>query len=115
MKILIPVFVFLAFGIHAQVVDDVNLTDLNVTYIQVVGMSKMLSSKVTVHVDYGQKTKFVGGKGANIKDDEGKNRTFESMIEAINWFADHGWEYVDAYVLTTGSQQVYHYILRRKE
>lgn len=43
----------------------------------------------------------------------GKYFSFNSMIEALNFMNDNGWEFVNAYAFSTGSQSVYHFLLKR--
>lgn len=43
-----------------------------------------------------------------------KNKSFNSMIDGMNYMGDRGWEFVQAYVITHGNQNVYHYVLKKK-
>ncbi len=100
----------------AQTVNDIPLKDIDVEYVQIVGTSKLLSTKLTIEIDFGQKTKFFSsGKETIVKDLDGKAVDFNSMIDALNFMSKNGYEFVNAYAITVGNQNVYHYLLRNKK
>lgn len=111
--LLLAVFCFLSFSFtSAQVfVNDVNINELNIDYVQLVGQAKFLSLDIIVSVDYGQERKLF--KTQMIKDGSGRSYSFNSMVDALNFMAANGWEYVNSYPITTGDQLVYHYLLKR--
>lgn len=82
-------------------------------YCELVGTQKLLSSKCTVQVDFGQ-NQFQNNK---LVDENGKKLTFNSMVDAMNFMGELGWEFEQAYVVTVGSgasaQNVYHWLLSR--
>ena len=43
----------------AQTVNDTPLKDIDVEYVQIVGTSKLLSTKLTIEIDFGQKIKSI--------------------------------------------------------
>jgi hypothetical protein len=70
---------------------------------------------VKVEVDFGQKTSYwKGGTDKILKDDKGKAIEFNSMVDAMNYFGALGWEFVQAYVVTTNNQHVYHWLLKKE-
>ncbi|GAB3828628.1 hypothetical protein GCM10028821_14350 [Hymenobacter jeollabukensis] len=73
---------------------------------------KFMSTKVTIAIDYGQERKFFSDN--RYKDAEGKVQSFNSIIDALNYLNAEGWEFVNAYVIMVGGQNVYHYVMRRK-
>lgn len=83
-------------------------------YCMVLATAKMFSTKVTVALDYGQETKFFGGTDARLKDESGRIQAFNSVVDALNYMSSQGWEFVNAFVITTSGQNVYHYLLRRR-
>lgn len=85
----------------------------NYIYCELVGTGKFLSNKVNVQVDFGQATSFWKGVGY-LKDDKGKAITFNSMVDAMNYMGREGWEFVQAYVVTTSNQNVYHWLLKQE-
>jgi len=48
----------------------------------------------------------------DVQDANGKKKKFNTMIDALNFMHSMGYEYVDAYAITLGNQNVYHSILR---
>lgn len=98
---------------NAQTVNDIPIKDIDVEYIQLIGMSKPFSNKVTIQIDFGQKTKFFStGKETVVKDKEGKIMDFHSMIDALNFMAKNGFEFVNAFAIAVSNQNVYHYMMK---
>ena len=117
-KLLSTLVAFVSFLLVArsQTVNDIPLKDIDVEYVEIVGTSRVLSSKLTVEIDFGQENKlFSSDKDTRIKDVNGKNMIFNSMIDALNFMTKNGYEFVQAYAVTISSQNVYHYLLRRKK
>jgi hypothetical protein len=80
-------------------------------YCEIVGTGNLLGTKVTIVVDYGEQHKFL--QQTQILTDEGKAQKFNSMIDALNYMGDQGWEFVQAYAVTSGqNSHVYHYLLK---
>ena len=107
---------FTSLFIKAQTVNDIPINQLDVEYVQIVGTSKLLSTKLTIEIDFGQNTKFFSsGKETVVKDENGKNMVFNSMIDALNFMTKNGFEFVNAYAITEDGQNVYHYLLRNNK
>jgi hypothetical protein len=85
-------------------------------YCEILGTSKFFSNKVTVQIDYGQQTSFWrGGWDMRLLDEQtGRAQSFNSMVDALNYMGGNGWEFVQAYTITIGQQNVYHWLLKRK-
>jgi len=81
-------------------------------YAEIVGTSKFLSKKVTVEIDYGQATSF--WQSNRMKNSDGSNREFNSMVDAMNYMGALGWDFEQAYVVTIGQQNVYHWLMRKE-
>jgi len=102
-KLLLTIFISLFSAGQAQAAD---------TFCLVVGQSKVFSRKVTVTVDYGEKTGMF--KDTRLRDEQtGKVAKFNSMVDALNYMSEKGWNFVNAYAITTGNQNVYHFLLKR--
>lgn len=116
-KILLSALILICgITLKAQTVNDVPLKDIDVEYVQIVGTSKLLSTKLTIEIDFGQRTKFFSsGKETIVKDTEGKAVDFNSMIDALNFMSKNGYDFVSAYTITLGNQNVYHYLLKNKK
>lgn len=103
-------------NVYSQTVNDVPLKDIDVEYVQIVGTQKLMSTKVIIQIDFGQRTKlFSLGKETVLKDEQGKPLDFNSMIDALNFMSENGFEFVSAYTITVNNQNVYHYIMRKKK
>lgn len=83
------------------------------TYCEIVGIEKLMSSKIVVNIDFGQETHFFSD--TRYKDPStGKPYVFNSMIDALNFMGKDSWDFVQAY--TVGDAQrgyVYHYVLKK--
>lgn len=81
-------------------------------YCTVLATSNLLGTKVSITIDKGQEVKLFKNTGA-VRDDEGKLKKFNTVIDALNYMNEDGWIFVDAYVVTVGQQNVYHYMMKR--
>jgi hypothetical protein len=123
MKTLITILItiFLSIQLSAQVIiDGVNINELeDVHIVQLLAKGSLFSNKVSIVVDYGQFKKWNDAKGSKFLDKDGKKKKFNTVIEAINFMENNGWEYKDALVITvdsfSGKQNVYHYYFRKKD
>ncbi|MBL87209.1 MAG: hypothetical protein CMO82_11185 [Winogradskyella sp.] len=116
MKKLFLILAFISFlSASSQTVNDIPISDIDAEYIQILGTHKAFSRKLTISLDFGQKVKdFGSGKELQLKDENGDKLIFNSMIDALNYMSKHGFEFVQAYAISVGGQNVYHYLLRRK-
>lgn len=81
-------------------------------YCQIVGTQKFLSTKVTVSVDYGEERSYF--QDTRMKDEQtGKVQSFNSMVDALNYMGNNGWDFEQAYTITIGQQNIYHFLLKR--
>ena len=86
------------------------------TYCDIIGTGKFLSNKMNIVLDFGQFRSFWTDN--RLKDPAtGERIEFNSMIDALNYMAKHGWEFVQAYVIATNSNGstsslAQHYILK---
>ncbi len=113
---LITTLAIISFSLKAQTVNDIPIKDIDVEYVQIVGTSKLFSTKLTIQIDFGQRTKlFSLGKETIVKDEDGKTLEFNSMIDALNFMSKNGFEFVNAYAITVSNQNVYHYLLRNRK
>ena len=113
-KILIVIaFAFITQLTFSQViVEDQNINELNIDYIELVGINTSLFGvKMKVYVDYGQPVKFL--KADNIKDGNGKTIKFNTMMHALNFLKENGWEYVNYTESVIGSKLRYVYLLKK--
>ena len=115
MKKMIAILAFglMSFGAKAQVVvDGTNINDLDIKYVELVGQAKLLSLSIKVFVDYGQEFSW---KQQTIKNTEGKNASFNSMVDALNFMDQNGWEYVNNYLINNNGELTYKFLLKKKD
>ena len=116
-KVLVFIILSVFFAVASNAGVIVNGVDINkedIRFCQLLAKGKLLSKKVTIIVDYGQKQKLFS-KVQVITDDSGKKKEFLSVIDALNFMDKNGWEYVDSYFLTTGNSNVLHFLFQKKE
>lgn len=80
-------------------------------YCEIVGTTQLFSTKLVISIDYGQERKWFQDNRA--KDAEGNVKKFNSMIDAINYMTEEGWTFVNAFPVTMGNTNVYHYMMKR--
>ena len=102
------------FQLNGQTINDVPMKDINIPYVQIVGRSKFLSTKLTIEIDFGQADKLWTNKEFQVRDENGKKMEFNTMIDALNFMSKNGYEFVQAYAFAVENQNVYHYLLRKK-
>lgn len=79
-------------------------------FCELVG-STTLTGKVVVIIDMGQKSGLWGLNASYIVDEKGKPKKFNSMVDAMNYMGEHGWEFKQAYVVSNGASNTYHWLL----
>jgi len=117
-KLILISLLFIGFvsNIQAQTVNETPISEVDVEYVQIVGTGKFFSSKVSIQLDFGQETTlFTKSKDTQLYDVDGKKKNFESMVDALNFMAQHGYELDQAYALSVGNQNVYHFLLKKVE
>jgi hypothetical protein len=82
-------------------------------YCELVGTLGAFNKKLTVEIDFGQEQNFWKTKDARIRTEDGKVRKFNSMVDAMNYMGALGWEFAQAYVVTTANQHVYRWLLKK--
>lgn len=103
-----------SYSLQAQKVNGVPIENIDAEYVQIVGTNKLFSSKVTIEIDFGQRTKLLGSyKESGIVDENEQRVEFNSMIDALNFMTSQGYEFVQAYAVSSDNQNVYHYLLKR--
>ena len=112
MKSLLCLVMLVAFSwtSYAQPQSNENENKKSYMYCEIVGMTKFMSNKVNITLDFGQFNKF--GSDQRLRDEEGKPIVFNSMVDAMNWMGADGWKFMQAYAVTMGSTNVYHWLLR---
>ena len=85
-------------------------------FVELKGYQKgLFSTKVTVTVDFGQEVSFLKqSKDTKLVDEQGNDIVFNSMVDAMNFMSKRGWDFAQAYVVTDGGQNVYHWLLKKE-
>jgi hypothetical protein len=83
----------------------------NRIYCEIVGTLKFMSSKIVVDVDFGQQRAMASNN--KLVGEDGKPIQFESMVDAMNHMGEMGWRFEQAYVVTMGQVNVYHWLLSK--
>ncbi|MES2448039.1 MAG: hypothetical protein V4546_12710 [Bacteroidota bacterium] len=105
----------LAFSeVKAQTVNGVRLSEIRAEYIEISEFRRYLGEKTFIYLEYGQKIEFARAN-AVIKDDDGKDLEFNSLIDCVNKLRNYGYELFETYVLKYNEgNPVKYYILKKK-
>ena len=114
MKKLLLLFILSSLNqLNAQTVNGIPISEIDVEYIQIKGISNPNSYKINILIDFGQEMKYY--TNGNITDDKGKKVKFNSMIEALNFMNKSGYDFVQAYGIFSASKNIDYYIMKRKK
>jgi hypothetical protein len=86
-------------------------TSLVEQYCEVVSTPRLLSSKVTIDIDYGEVRSI--WRDNRVKSDDGKLKKFNTVIDALNYMGIDGWTLVNAFPTVVGNSQTYHYVFKK--
>lgn len=109
--LLTAIILFSAFQVKAQ--ENGNGSTEKFVYCELVGTQKFMSQNITVALDFGQKTSYWSNKNRKLVDENNKPVVFNSMVDAMNFMGESGWEFAQAYIVTMGQQNVYHWLLKK--
>ena len=105
--IIIAIILFSSFTSFAQTEND-----KVEQYAEVVASPRLLSTKVTIDIDYGEERSI--WKDNRLKEDNGKLKKFNTVIDALNYMGKDGWKLVNAFPVLVGTNsQVYHYVFKK--
>ena len=107
-KLLLTLTLLLSLTSFAQTINGIPIQDLDVEYLQIIGTSKYMSSKVKVSIDIGQRTKLMSSNNdtARLKDKNGEVLVFNSIIDALNFMAAYGYEFIHSNIVREGGENV---------
>lgn len=101
----------------AAVPED-SIPQTKTVFAQILGINKNvlgIGNKISVEIDFGEEKFFWGNDGRNLLVDEnGKDIKFNSMVDAMNFMGERGWQYEDSYVITISNQNVIHWLLSKE-
>jgi hypothetical protein len=82
-------------------------------YCEVVATGRVLSSKITIDINYGEERSL--WKDNRLKDEEGKVKKFNSIIDALNYLGKLGWKLVNAFpIYNDNGPKIYHYVFKKE-
>ena len=115
-KIILTAILLMAFTLSNVYSQDQPKPGKSFVYCELVGSGQLLSTKVTVYVDFGQATKLFQFNDSRLKDADGKPIKFNSMVDAMNYMGKDGWQFVQAYVVTdvNTKNNIYHWLLKKE-
>ena len=99
------------FSLKAQTVNGVAFKNFNVEYIQISGRFSVFNGpKINMLINYGQPIKALGNAETLLLDSSGKKMEFNSMIDALNFMSDNGYELAHPYGTENNS-----FLMRKKK
>lgn len=115
-KLLLTLTLLFSFAGFAQTINGIPIKDLDVEYLQIIGSSVYMSSKVKVSIDIGQRTKLMSSNNdtARLKDKNGEVLVFNSIIDALNFMAGYGYEFIHSNIVAEGGENVSYYLMKKK-
>jgi hypothetical protein len=106
-KVIIFVFALSAsFALSAQT-DTLKIEQ----YCQLIATPRLLSNKVTIDIDFGEQKSF--WRDDRLKSYDGKLKKFNTIIDALNFMGKEGWLFINAYPVTTGTTEIYHFAFKK--
>ena len=85
-------------------------------FVELIGhQANFFSTKVKVSMDFGEQSAWasIGGKDG-VVDESGQLIKFNSMVDALNYMGERGWKFEQAYTVTAGNQNVYHWLMSKE-
>lgn len=101
-------------NLFAQTANDVPLKEINIEYIQISGVTSGFSKKRTIEVEFGKNHDLWDKKEVKIKDENGEEVEFPTMIDALNFFSKNGYDFVTNSVVVNNPSINTRYIIMRK-
>lgn len=98
---------FTSIGTFAQT-DSVKVEQ----YCQVIATPRLLSNRVTISIDFGEERSI--WRDNRLKTYDGKVKKFNTIIDALNFMGRDGWLFINAYPVTIGTGEVYHFAFKKQ-
>jgi hypothetical protein len=80
-------------------------------YCELIVTPRLLSNKVTIDVNYGEEKSF--WRDNRLKNDDGRFKKFNTVVDALNYMGKSGWIFINAYPVKTGDTEIYHFAFRK--
>lgn len=82
-------------------------------YCRLVAIGKLFSNRVNIDVDFGDERKFFSDN--RLRDEEtGRIKKFNTVVDALNYLGSQGWTLINAFPVTEGSSNTYHFYFRKQ-
>jgi len=82
-------------------------------YCTVIANPRLLSSRVTIEIDYGEQRSI--WKDNRLKNEDGRAIKFNTVVDALNFMGRNGWQLVNAFPFSSGNNTfTYHYVFRKQ-
>jgi len=77
----------------------------------VIATPRLFSNKVTIDIDFGEEKSY--WRDTRLKNNDGKLKKFNTIIDALNYMGREGWVFINAYPVTMGTNTIYHFAFRK--
>jgi len=81
-------------------------------YCQIIATPRFLSNKVTIDIDFGEEKSY--WRDTRLKEDGGKLKKFNTIIDALNYMGEAGWIFVNAYPVHMGQTEIFHFAFKKQ-
>lgn len=81
-------------------------------YCQVIATPRFLSNKVTIDIDFGEEKSY--WRDTRLKEDGGKLKKFNTIIDALNYMGEAGWTFINAYPVHMGQTEIFHFAFKKQ-
>jgi len=81
-------------------------------FCQVIATPRLLSNKVTIDIDFGDKKSF--GRDTRLKTVGGEIKKFDTVIDALNYMGMEGWTFINAFPVRIGETEIYHFAFKKQ-
>jgi len=113
--ILLTITLLITNKITSQTVNNIPINEINTKYIEIIGSCKTLKNEWEISIDYGQKTKWTTERKQKTLLKNKKPMLFNSMIAALNFMHNYGYEFNNAFPIDYKNDKIieYRYLLKK--
>jgi hypothetical protein len=98
---------------NAQTVNGKPVAEIDAEYVEVSATGKLLSSAVTIDIDFGQLDTGFERKDTEIRDENNRAIVFKSTVDALNFMHKLGYEVIQVYVVPVNGGTSCYYLMKR--
>lgn len=111
---ILTLFLLLSSTAKSQMVSSIPLSEIDAEYIKL-SAGYRPGKKIVVHLDFGQVDQVFNMKDRLITNADGDPLEFNSMMHALNYVSQQGYELFNIYSAGTDGDMAPFYIMKRKE